>query len=72
LSELLRLAVIPDHPELGRLFLKERLAVFIILVEAIKQEGSESGASCCSLPPNIAGIHDHVLVSNLNARQRAY
>jgi hypothetical protein len=38
------------------LFLKECLVFFIILVEAIEQEGSESGASRRSLPLVIAEI----------------
>jgi hypothetical protein len=35
---------------------EERLVFFIDLVEAIEQEGSESGASRRSLPPVIAGL----------------
>jgi hypothetical protein len=35
---------------------EERLVFFIILVEAIEQEGSESGASRRSLPPVIARV----------------
>jgi hypothetical protein len=35
---------------------EEHLVFFFVLVEAIEQEGSESGASRRSLPPVIAGV----------------
>jgi hypothetical protein len=54
------------------LFLKERLVFFVVLVEAIEQEGSESGASHRSFPPVIAGISSILFHSGNHRILRSY
>jgi hypothetical protein len=50
---------------------EERLVFFVVLVEAIEQEGSESGASRRSLPPNIARFLPIMFNSGHHRRRRA-